>query len=271
MRIVTLETRQWSISWRQFLKDNNRLISIEHNLLLRALILTTLILFGFFLISESGFLSLALDSDRSYISYIILGLYTLLSLHWLYLVLELSTDQKSVDEAYTLFEQANPGSLTSEAGCIMLDDQEIKDGIFSDYLKDLIRKNQNTSDNEIEHGILLDALGERLVAKHSFGHFASDMLLKLGLLGTIVGFIMMLTPVGELTDFDPNVLQQLLGQMSGGMAVALFTTISGLVTSTLLGLQYQLLDAAAIRFIDRVAVSVDVLVIPMLANGQKTE
>jgi len=77
--------------------------------------------------------------------------------------------------------------------------------------------------------------------------------------------------VGELTDFDPNVLQQLLGQMSGGMAVALFTTISGLVTSTLLGLQYQLLDAAAIRFIDRVAVSVDVLVIPMLANGQKTE
>ena len=95
MRIVTLETRQWSISWRQFLKDNNRLISIEHNLLLRALILTTLILFGFFLIGESGFLSLALDSDRSYISYVILGLYTLLSLHWLYLVLELSTDQKS--------------------------------------------------------------------------------------------------------------------------------------------------------------------------------
>jgi hypothetical protein len=48
------------------------------------------------------------------------------------------------------------------------------------------------------------------------------------------------------------------------MAVALFTTISGLVTSTLLALQYQLIDAGAIRFIDRVAVSVDVMVLPLL-------
>jgi MotA/TolQ/ExbB proton channel family len=227
-------------------------------------------LFGFYLIGERGLLGLALDSDRSRISYVILGLYALLSLHWLYLVLALSTDQKCVDDAYVLFEQSDAGSLVREENRILVDGQEIRAGIFSDYLRDLIRKNQNTSNSEVEHGILLDALGERLVAKHAFGHFASDMLLKLGLLGTIVGFIMMLTPVGELTDFDPNVLQQLLGQMSGGMAVALFTTISGLTTSTLLGLQYQLLDSAAIRFIDRVAVSVDVLVIPMLANGHKT-
>jgi hypothetical protein len=54
---------------------------LEHNLLLRSLILLGLILFGFFLINEQGFLSLTLESDKSYISYVILGFYTLLSAH----------------------------------------------------------------------------------------------------------------------------------------------------------------------------------------------
>ncbi len=237
-------------------------------MLLRALILTSLILFGFFLITERGLLSLTLESDRSNISTIILTLYALLSLHWLYLVLQLSADQKALDETRSYFEGARFLSLREDRVCI--NDKVLEPGIFSDYLKDLIKKSENTSGHEIDHGILLEALGERLMAKYAFGHYASDMLLKFGLLGTIIGFIMMLKPVGELTDFDPNVLQQLLGQMSGGMAVALFTTISGLVTSTLLALQYQLIDAGAIRFIDRVAVSVDVMVIPMLTSEDQS-
>lgn len=230
--------------------------------MLRALILTSLILFAFFLLAERGLLSLTLESDKSNISTIILTLYGLLSLHWLYLALQLSTAQKALDETQPYFENAQ--SLTITEGSVCINDKVIERSMFSDYLKDLIKKSENTSGNTIDHGILLEALGERLMAKYAFGHYASDMLLKLGLLGTIIGFIMMLKPVGELTDFDPNVLQQLLGQMSGGMAVALFTTISGLVTSTLLALQYQLIDAGAIRFIDRVAVSVDVMVLPLL-------
>lgn len=230
------------------------------------MILTSLILFGFYLIGERGLLTLTLESDRSNISYIILILYSLLSLHWLYLVLQLSTAQKVADEIYPLFEETGACDLTTRQDRVYINDKLLEQGIFSDYLKDLIKKTQNSPAGEIEHGILLEALSERLMDRHSPGHFACDMLLKLGLLGTIIGFIMMLRPVGELTDFDPNVLQQLLGQMSGGMAVALFTTISGLVTSTLLGLQYQLLDSAAVRFVDRVAVAVDVQVIPILIN-----
>lgn len=219
-------------------------------------------MFGFFILFERGLISLTLASDQSNISAVILTLYGLLSLHWLYLALQLSAAQKVLDDTRPLFEKAS--SLTIVDNVVCINDDFLKGGIFSDYLKDLIMKAENTPGGNIDHGILLELLGERLMARHAFGHYASDMLLKLGLLGTIIGFILMLKPVGELTDFDPNVLQLLLGQMSGGMAVALFTTISGLVTSTLLALQYQLIDAAAIRFIDRVAVSVDVLVLPML-------
>jgi len=221
-----------------------------------------LILFGLFLVAERGLLTLALTSDRSNISAVILILYGLLSLHWLYLALQLSSAQTAVDQAQPLFEKVQ--SLSISEGRVCVNDEVLPGSVFADYLKDLIQKSEKTTQTNIDHGILLEVLGERLMAKHAFGHFASDMLLKFGLLGTIIGFIMMLKPVGELTDFDPNVLQQLLGQMSGGMAVALFTTIAGLVTSTLLALQYQLLDGAAIRFIDKVAVSVDVLVLPVL-------
>jgi hypothetical protein len=239
---------------------------LEHNLLLRALILMSLILFGFYLLGDQGFLTLTLDSDRSHISYVILGLYGILSLHWFYLVLQLSSEQKHLDEIYPMLEAIGEGGLTKRDECLCINDRELQHSMFSEYLDNLLTKSRQSSTSDLEHGILLEALSERLISKYAFGHYASDVLLKLGLLGTIIGFIMMLAPVGELTDFDPNVLQQLLGKMSGGMAVALFTTISGLVTSTLLALQYQLLDSAAVRFVDKVAVSVDVLVIPILSR-----
>ena len=45
--------------------------------------------------------------------------------------------------------------------------------------------------------------------------------------------------------------------MSGGMAVALYTTLAGLVTSTLLKLQYHIIDASAAALVTRLAVLVD--------------
>ena len=79
------------------------------------------------------------------------------------------------------------------------------------------------------------------------------MLLKLGLTGTVMCFILMLLPLGEIDQFDPSLMQQLLAAMSGGMAVALYTTLAGLVTSTLLKLQYYLLDSALANLVNRLS------------------
>jgi len=226
--------------------------------------------FGIYLVEERGLLALTLRSDRSYISYVIIALYGLFSLHWLYLVAGLSSAQRILDKALPILERADANALIEQDGELKIGQHWIKPGIFADYLADLLKKNR-FANSEINHSILLEALVERLMARHAFGHFASDLLLKFGLLGTIIGFIMMLTPVGELTDFDPNILQQLLSQMSAGMAVALFTTLTGLVSSSLLGLQYQLLDAGAARFVDRTAVAVEVLVLPMLAAREQQQ
>ena len=73
---------------------------------------------------------------------------------------------------------------------------------------------------------------------------------------------MMLLPVGDIEEFDPSLMQQLLSAMSGGMAVALYTTLAGLVTSTLLKLQYHMLDASAAELATRLAVLTDVYLTP---------
>ena len=45
-----------------------------------------------------------------------------------------------------------------------------------------------------------------------------------------------------IENFDLTMMQNLLQQMSGGMKVALYTTLSGLITSILLSLQYKYLE-----------------------------
>ena len=100
---------------------------------------------------------------------------------------------------------------------------------------------------------LLEAFGDRVLNRHATGHFISDILLKLGLLGTIIGFILMLLPVAEIKEFEANLMQQLLGEMSGGMAVALYTTLAGLTTSLLLKMQYQIIDSTAAKLVTRVS------------------
>lgn len=242
----------------------NSPLVIHYQLLLKSLILVGLVLFGVFLLSERGWLGTALASDRSYISYVIILLYAILSVHWLFLVKQLATDTRVIDDLNSVIENMSTGDLRLVDAVVSVKGQPIAPGICADYLQELIQKSERLTAGELEHKLLLEVLTERLMSRYAFGHWAADMLLKLGLLGTILGFIMMLSPVGELTDFDPNVLQQLLGKMSGGMAVALYTTMAGLVTSTLLGLQYEMLDTAASRLVDKVAIAVDVYILPTL-------
>ena len=94
-----------------------------------------------------------------------------------------------------------------------------------------------------------ERLADHLLNRHAFGYFISDLLLKLGLMGTMIGFILMLGPIAEIKSFEPSMMQQLLAAMSGGMAIALYTTLAGLVTSTLVKAQYHLADQSVVHII----------------------
>jgi hypothetical protein len=93
-----------------------------------------------------------------------------------------------------------------------------------------------------------------LLSEHSHGPhetawwFAASAI-KLGLLGTVVGFIVMASRIGAMPGFDVDQIQALLKQMTAGMAIALYTTLVGLVANLWLGLQLLLIDRTADRIV----------------------
>lgn len=216
----------------------------DANVLLRALIILGLIGFGFFVAVERGLLQLALDSDKSYISYVILGIYLLASVRWLWLARRLGDERSAFVQLEAELADGMPRTSWGEG---------LGEGLVGRFVRALAQK-QDPSDADV----LVEAVGDELANGHALGHFTSDVLLRLGLLGTIVGFIFMLLPIGEMEGFDAGMMQSLLTAMSGGMAVALYTTLTGLITSTLLKLQYHILDASAAQLVTRLSVLVDV-------------
>jgi len=101
-------------------------------------------------------------------------------------------------------------------------------------------------------GHLVDLLIARAKGAHDLGWFVADLLLKLGLVGTIVGFVFMLGSVAGAGSLEADAIQEVLARMSTGMGTALFTTLAGLSGSIVVGLQCLAADKAADDLIERI-------------------
>jgi len=88
--------------------------------------------------------------------------------------------------------------------------------------------------------------------------------MNLGLLGTIIGFIIMLAPIAGIDATDRAIMKSSMGLMSDGMAIAMYTTLAGLVGSILLKIQYYMLDAATARVFSQAVTLTETRVVPAL-------
>lgn len=176
---------------------------------LRSLLLLVLIIFGVWILDERGLLAVVLEGDKSQISTVIACLWIISSIYWLYLSKIISDERNSFEN----MEFKNKKLLVSR---------------FFNSLK----KNEDKD-------VLINAFESEFEKKISYGVVASDVALKLGLLGTIIGFILMLKPIADLNSTSPEDLKMALSSMSSGMAVALYTTLTGLIVSTLLRIQFH--------------------------------
>jgi len=143
----------------------------------------------------------------------------------------------------------------------------LPDCLVTEYIHDLINKTiternnpdiRNTGSDHIEY------YESKLKSPHEIGWFTADAMIKMGLLGTIVGFILMLGSVSNITDFDITTIQKILSHMSSGMGTALYTTLAGLVCSMLAATQYQMLDRSSDDLIDSIRHLTRVYVLPRL-------
>ena len=120
----------------------------------------------------------------------------------------------------------------------------------------------------IDQTLLLRGLADDLRGPNQLGSYASDSLMKLGLLGTIIGFILMLAPIAGLDAADRASVKSSMGLMSDGMAVAMYTTLTGLVGSILVQTQYYLLDEATARLFGLATNLTEVFVVSVLEREQ---
>lgn len=76
------------------------------------------------------------------------------------------------------------------------------------------------------------------------GWFTSDLCLTIGMIGTVVGFIMMLSGFTTVDTSDIKTVQDLIKTLGVGMSTALYTTLMGLICSAGLKVQYFNLSQA---------------------------
>lgn len=100
-----------------------------------------------------------------------------------------------------------------------------------------------------DRAALREVLEERARGAHEAGWFLSSLILKLGLLGTIVGFVFMLGALEAIKTLSYADLPQMLGRMGSGMGISLYTTLVGLIANMALGLQNLMLDRSAERLV----------------------
>ena len=194
----------------------------KSNGLLRSLLLLALILFGFWILNDQGLVELVLQGDKSHISKAIIILWVLTTVYWIYLSRIVYAEKTSINL-----------------------NGDINSNLFIGRYLEAIDKREDKD-------LLLKAFETEYAKKLSYGWMAADISLKLGLLGTVIGFILMLQPISELNNTSPEELKVALSSMSSGMAVALFTTLTGLVSSILIRLQFQLTSSSIATLINEI-------------------
>jgi hypothetical protein len=233
--------------------------------LLRWMIFTGVTLFGFAIAWRYGLLQLMTAQDRSGISIFICVLYIVISGHCLASIITISREINSVHRVRDRVASGVSAYRTEGTRVVTADGTTLPTGRITDYIRNLVLKAETQGgEQRLDQTLLLRGLADKLRSPMQFGSFAGDALLKLGLLGTIVGFILMLLPLATLETFDAASMKSSMKVMSGGMAVAMYTTLAGLVGSILVKAQYYILDNASAYLFDVTTDLTEVFVVSTL-------
>lgn len=230
----------------------------ERSALLLWMIFTGLSIFAAVLLWRYGLIHLMVNSDRTYISSLIAILYIVTCAHCFWRTRAIAHEGEVTRRCRAM--------LSGPDGSQQLDGNArgLPGGLVSDHIRSLMEKATAQAGGRIDQTLLLRSLADRLRGSNGFGAFVSDTLMKLGLLGTIIGFIIMLAPIATLDAADKVAMRSSMGLMSDGMAVAMYTTLAGLIGSILVRIQYYMLDSATQRVFSDAVVLTETHVTPAL-------
>jgi len=228
-----------------------------YQLFLQWLSIVLVVVFGGFLTWQYGYLAILFENDKSYISSVIMVIFLLTTVAAGFRVIFLARElEHAVSINEVLRNHGGAMELTAD-GVVTSREHALPDCLLHNQLYKQLMRRQNNSQATCSSPVMLENLEKDISGSHEFGWRVADMMIKLGLLGTVVGFIVMLGSVAVIEDADITTIQNMLTDMSGGMRIALFTTLTGLLAGLLLGLQYHFIDRGATRLMPIISDTVE--------------
>ena len=195
-----------------------------------------------------GWLLLVFESDASYLSLVMAALFVIF---WIVSAYHIVVINREI----VRFETRQP------------------EGIAYEYFNKIRAKSIKLDGGLVDQFMLAGALRVRLMMPIHILHYVANMLILLGLIGTVVGFVIAVAGLGDSLAGGENLqrVQGVLGQIVTGMGVALFTTLVGAILGGLwLQLHYQILERAIAGLVVDVVEHADIEIIPELAKVNST-
>jgi flagellar motor component MotA len=257
------------INIKNFISPKDTLKEGTHHLLLAWLIFTGIFVFAVTLAWQENALLLLYTSDKSYISYAVTIMYIFVATHCALRVAYISKQINDSKVVEALVRDSSEIQLHMEGDKVYINGNTVlPDCIVTSYIHDLLNKgthHANTDEQIVDSNTdLIEVYESKLKRPHEIGWFSADIMIKLGLLGTIIGFIFMLASVANITDFDVTSMQKILKHMSIGMGTALYTTLAGLVCSMLAASQYYMLDNSVDKLMEATRHLAQVYILPKI-------
>ncbi|MDX1519927.1 MAG: MotA/TolQ/ExbB proton channel family protein [Gammaproteobacteria bacterium] len=246
-----------------------------HHLLLTWLIFIGAVVFSLIVAWHQGVLELLYMGDKSKISWAITLLFLLITAHVIRRVWVVSTQINAANEVSDFIrKQDNLMIRVIDDHVDINGKSSLPPSYATQYIHDLVTRYNNHAivpdDIHQNNSDLIEVYESKLKGPHEIGWFVADVMIKLGLLGTIIGFILMLGSVVNVADFDVTTMQKILRHMSSGMGTALYTTMAGLVCSMLASAQYHMLERYIDEMIENMKHLTQVHVMPRIHQGQET-
>ncbi len=246
-----------------------------HQLLLTWLVFTGAVVFALIVAWQEGVLWLLYNGDKSRISWAITLLFLLLTGHIVRRVWVVSRQiNAAMDVAEFIRQQPELVIRVIDDKVDINGKSSLPPSYATQFIHDLVTRYNNHAvtpgDVGQNNSDLIEVYESRLKRPNEIGWFVADVMIKLGLLGTIIGFILMLGSVVNVADFDVTTMQKILRHMSSGMGTALYTTMAGLICSMLASAQYHMLERYIDEMIENMKHLAQVYVLPRIHQAEAT-
>jgi biopolymer transport protein ExbB/TolQ len=198
-------------------------MNYKHLLLLRYSLINSIGIIFFIVTYSQGYIDKAINADVTYVVILIITLFLL----GLFIATQ-KTLWISRELNYAFSEKKVPTSLVN------------------DFLQNSKGLDASSRSN------LASSIRIKISSKIELVKFISNTLVVLGLIGTVIGFIIALSGVNSSVASNPDEIGKMVTSLIKGMSVALYTTLAGSILSVWLNICYQMLTNGANKLLSKI-------------------